>query len=73
MEPFGDADTSDFATVEADVPVSELYEQVLSTDSPLLVVNGRSDPLGVVTPRTIIKSLTPENDSPAADQEPQQA
>ncbi|WP_211228609.1 quaternary amine ABC transporter ATP-binding protein [Glycomyces tenuis] len=73
MEPWDDADTGDFDTVEADTLVAELYEQVLSTEDPLLVVDDDSDPLGVVTPKGIIKSLASENESPEADQEPQQA
>ncbi len=73
MEPFPGTDTSDFEKVESDTLVSELYEQVLSSEDPLVVVDESSDPLGVVTPRAIIKSLAPENDSPEADQEPQQA
>src|SRR5690606_13949407 len=66
MEPCGSADTSSFEQVESDTPVSELYGQVLSSEDPLLVVDDRSDPLGVVTPRAIIKSLTPETDASEA-------
>lgn len=76
MEPYDSADSADtggFDTVEADTPVVDLYDQVLSNEDPLLVVEDGSDPLGVVTPKAIIKSLAPENDSPEADQEPQQA
>ncbi|GAB3644606.1 quaternary amine ABC transporter ATP-binding protein [Glycomyces tarimensis] len=76
MEPLnGGTDTGHFNTVEADVLVSELYEQVLSTDDPLIVVDERSGPLGVVTPRGIIKSLAPEaeNARDANQEEPQSA
>ncbi|MEU6859154.1 glycine betaine/L-proline ABC transporter ATP-binding protein [Glycomyces sp. NPDC046736] len=66
MEPCGTTDTSEFATVESDVPVNELYEPVLSSDAPLLVVNDNADPLGVVTTRSIIKSLAPD---PGSDDE----
>ncbi|MDA1366415.1 quaternary amine ABC transporter ATP-binding protein [Glycomyces algeriensis] len=58
MEPCGTRDTSAFTTVESDVPVNELYEPVLNSKAPLLVVDDNADPLGVVTPRSIIKSLS---------------
>jgi glycine betaine/proline transport system ATP-binding protein len=73
MEPYDEGDTGGFDTVEAGTPVAELYEQMLSTEDPLVVVDDGSDPLGVITPKGIIKSLAYENDSPEADQEPQQA
>ncbi|GAA2304295.1 betaine/proline/choline family ABC transporter ATP-binding protein [Glycomyces scopariae] len=60
MEPFGSMDTGELTTVESDVPVNELYEPVLNSDAPLLVVDDNADPLGVVTTRSIIKSLSPE-------------
>ncbi|THV28761.1 ATP-binding cassette domain-containing protein [Glycomyces paridis] len=66
MEPCGGTDTSEFPTVESGVPVNELYEPVLNSKAPLLVVDDNDDPLGVVTPRSIIKSLAHE---PAADDE----
>ncbi|MCD0443846.1 betaine/proline/choline family ABC transporter ATP-binding protein [Glycomyces sp. A-F 0318] len=57
MEPYHAADTGELTTVESSVTVNELYEPVLSSPDPLLVVDGNDDPLGVVTPRSIIRSL----------------
>ncbi|GAB3239010.1 betaine/proline/choline family ABC transporter ATP-binding protein [Glycomyces halotolerans] len=72
MEPVGaDTEAEGLETVESDVLVNELYGTVVSSDQPLLVVDERNDPLGVVTPRTILKSLAPAPDSD--DQEPQRA
>ncbi|THV42631.1 quaternary amine ABC transporter ATP-binding protein [Glycomyces buryatensis] len=69
MEPLGDADTSSYDTVESDTHVNELYESVLSSQHPVLVVDDRSDPLGVVTPRAIIKSLVSETDADRTETE----
>ncbi|MFB9662011.1 glycine betaine/L-proline ABC transporter ATP-binding protein [Glycomyces mayteni] len=63
MEPCGTRDTSAFPKVESGVPVNELYEPVLNSKAPLLVVDDNADPLGVVTPRSIIKSLAPDPES----------
>jgi glycine betaine/proline transport system ATP-binding protein len=63
MEPCGTRDTSEFERVESDVPVNELYQPVLNSKAPLLVVDDNADPLGVVTPRSIIKSLAFEPDA----------
>ncbi|HEX2145015.1 MAG TPA: betaine/proline/choline family ABC transporter ATP-binding protein, partial [Glycomyces sp.] len=75
MEPCGTRDTSSYPQVESDVPVNELYESVLKSRAPLLVVDDKADPLGVVTPRSIIKSLAPEpgETAPDAEQERQPA
>ncbi|MCH7232942.1 glycine betaine/L-proline ABC transporter ATP-binding protein [Glycomyces sp. L485] len=75
MEPYRGSDTSGFATVDHDVLVTELYDQVLSSDDPLLVVDERSDPLGVVTPKGILKSLSPETEHghPEPEEEAQRA
>lgn len=67
MEPCGTRDTSEFERVESDVPVNELYQPVLNSKAPLLVVDDNADPLGVVTPRSIIKSLAFEPDQDAED------
>ena len=72
MEPFS-GDAGGLETVSADVPVSELYEPVLSSDDPLLVVDERSDPLGVVTPKAIIKSLAAEDGEGESREESQPA
>ncbi|SDD35587.1 quaternary amine ABC transporter ATP-binding protein [Glycomyces harbinensis] len=69
MEPCGTGDTSEFTTVESDVHVNELYEPILSSKAPLLVVDDNADPLGVVTTRSIIKSLSPEPDTGAGEAE----
>ncbi|WP_030154343.1 glycine betaine/L-proline ABC transporter ATP-binding protein [Glycomyces sp. NRRL B-16210] len=72
MEPCGATDTSEFTTVESGVPVNELYEPVLNSKAPLLVVDDNDDPLGVVTPRSILKSLAPEPDTePQAEPDPE--
>nr|WP_232805722.1 glycine betaine/L-proline ABC transporter ATP-binding protein [Glycomyces xiaoerkulensis] len=72
MEPVGsDTETRGLETVESGVTVNDLYGTVVASDQPLLVVNEWNEPLGVVTPRAIIKSLAPETASDA--QEPQRA
>jgi glycine betaine/proline transport system ATP-binding protein len=54
----------ELARVEADTPVTDLYEPLLTTNRPLLVVDDNADALGMVTPRCVIRSLT--NDSAEA-------
>ncbi|MBO3732423.1 quaternary amine ABC transporter ATP-binding protein [Glycomyces niveus] len=70
MEPCAGRDTSKFPQVESDVPMTELYQPVLNSKAPLLVVDDNADPLGVVTPRSIIKSLSHPAGDPAEERQP---
>ncbi|MCC3764873.1 betaine/proline/choline family ABC transporter ATP-binding protein [Glycomyces sp. TRM65418] len=72
MEPCGTQDTSALRRIEPDVPVNELYQPVLDSKAPLLVVDDNADPLGVVTPRSIIKSLAFEPETAADGEEERQ-
>jgi glycine betaine/proline transport system ATP-binding protein len=57
-------DVTLFDTVAPDVPVNELYESVLNSERPVLVIDEQADRLGAVTPRTILETLANE---PAAE------